>query len=989
MVPPRHTGALSMITCMPDSPDIAGRIRSRIAAEIEGEVHFDAFSRGRYATDASIYQVTPLGVVIPRSRQDLARAVAIAAEAGLPILPRGGGTSQCGQTVNRALVIDCSRHLDRITRFDPDARSITVEPGIVLDHLNAFLKPHGLFFPVDISTASRATIGGMTANNSCGTRSLRYGIMVDNVTAIDALLPTGEQLRFGPVPGRIEANSLHPRYAELVGTVRDIAAGVRGEVRERFPALLRRVGGYNLDRVHPDGHNMASLLVGSEGTLAAFREIELALHEIPRHRVTGVCHFPTFEAAMESTRHLVALDPTAVELIDRTMIDLARRIALFRPVVDSFVTGEPGALLLVEFAGEDHAALLGRLAELDRTMADIGYPRRRGRGGRPPPSRPGITGVRQQGLNIMMSMRGDAKPVSFIEDCAVPLEDLADYTSGLNEIFRRHGTTGTWYAHASVGCLHVRPVLNMKSASDVGRMRAIAEEAFELVRRYKGSHSGEHGDGIVRSEFHEAMFGPAITEAFAGIKRAFDPAGIMNPGRIVDPPRMDDRSLFRYPPGYRAEPRGTALDWSAWKGFPRAVEMCNNNGACRKTAPGVMCPSYRVTRDELHVTRGRANTLRLALTGQLGPDAMASDRMAEAMSLCVSCKACRRECPTGVDMARMKIEVRHARARVHGVPLRDRLVAGLPRYAEAASRFHFIANLRDRVPGAAWLTERLTGLSARRRLPVWHPSPFRAREAAASDSSRAVVLLADTFNTYFEPENLRAALRVLETAGYGVHVVDPTVEGSGRRLCCGRTWLSAGMIDEAKDEAARMIAALEPYVEAGLPVVGLEPSCLYTLRDEFGVMLPDGGAERLAAAALTFEEFLAREHEAGRLDLAFRRRDARALVHGHCHQKAFGAMDTVRAALELVPGLGVSVINSSCCGMAGAFGYEAERFDVSMAMAERDLLPAVRSAGPGTIVVADGTSCRHQIRDGTGRSAIHVARVLADALPPHPRQNGI
>ena len=986
MVPPRHTGALSMITCTPDAPDIAGRIRNRLAAEIEGEVHLDAFSRGRYATDASIYQVTPLGVVIPRSQQDLVRAVEIAAEAGLPILPRGGGTSQCGQTVNRALVIDCSPHLDRITRFDPEARSITVEPGMVLDHLNAFLRPHGLFFPVDISTASRATIGGMAANNSCGTRSLRYGIMVDNVTAIDALLATGEQLRFGPVPGRIETNSLHPRYAELVRSVRDIAAGVRDEVSERFPALLRRVGGYNLDRIDPGGHNMASLLVGSEGTLAAFREIELALHEIPRHRVTGVCHFPTFEAAMESTRHLVALGPTAIELIDRTMIDLARRIAMFRPVVDSFVSGEPGALLLVEFSGENHAALLGRLAELDRTMADIGFP------GAvveavDPSFQASITGVRQQGLNIMMSMRGDAKPVSFIEDCAVPLEDLAGYTSGLNEIFERHGTTGTWYAHASVGCLHVRPVLNMKSGTDVVRMRAIAEEAFELVRRYKGSHSGEHGDGIVRSEFHEAMFGTAITRAFAGIKQAFDPAGLMNPGRIVDPPRMDDRSLLRYPPGYRARPHGTALDWSQWRGFARAVEMCNNNGACRKTAPGVMCPSYRVTRDEQHVTRGRANTLRLALTGQLGPDALASERMAEAMSLCVSCKACRRECPTGVDMARMKIEARHARARLHGVPLRDRLIGALPRYAEAASRFHFIANLRDTVPGAAWLSERLVGLSARRRLPAWHPAPFRSREAALRDSSKAVVLLADTFNSYFEPENLRAALRVLEAAGYRVHVVDPSADGTGRRLCCGRTWLAAGMVMQAKDEAERMIAALAPYVEAGLSVVGLEPSCLFTLRDEFVAMLPGERAQRLAEMAVTLEEFLVREHGAGRLEPSFRHHDARALVHGHCHQKAFGAMDAVPAALGLVPGLEVSVIASGCCGMAGPFGYEAERFDVSMAMAERDLLPAVRAAGPDTIVVADGTSCRHQIRDGTGRGAVHAARVLADALPSRPHHD--
>ena len=969
-----------MVITAPDPGEVSDQVRARLRTEIEGDVQFDRFSRGRYATDASIYQIEPLAVVVPRHQADLVRALEIAAEAGLPVLPRGGGTSQCGQTVNRAVVIDCSPHLRRITRFDPDARSITVEPGMVLDHLNAFLKPHGLFFPVDISTASRATIGGMAANNSCGTRSLRYGIMVDNVTAVDAILSTGEQLRFGHVPARIASNALHPRYVELVHAVRAIAAGVSDDIEERFPALLRRVGGYNLDRVDPAGHNMASLLVGSEGTLAAFREIELVLHPLPGHRVTGVCHFPTFRAAMDATRHLVALGPTAVELIDRTMIELARDIPMFRPVVESFVRGEPGALLLVEFAGDDHSRLLGQLADLNRAMGDIGYP------GAvveavDPAFQASITGVRQQGLNIMMSMRGDAKPVSFIEDCAVPLEDLAEYTAGLDEIFRRHGTTGTWYAHASVGCLHVRPVLNMKTAGDVRKMRSIAEQAFEMVRRYKGSHSGEHGDGIVRSEFHESMFGPAIVDAFSRVKQAFDPASVMNPGRIVDPPRMDDRSLFRYRPGYRPEPRGTALDWSAWKGFSRAVEMCNNNGACRKFSPGVMCPSYRVTRDEKHVTRGRANTLRLALTGQLGPDALASDAMAGAMALCVSCKACRRECPTGVDMARMKIEVLHARARLRGVPLRDRLIGHLPRYAEAASRFHFLANLRDSIPGAGWLSEKLFGLSARRPLPVWSARPFRASEAAIRDAGKAVVLLADTFNSYFEPENLRAALAVLEAGGYRVHVIDPSLDGSGRRLCCGRTYLAAGMIDDAREEARRMIVAFRPYVDAGMPVVGLEPSCLFSLRDEFTAMLPGKDSARLAAQALTFEEFLVREHEAGRFDLALRHRTGRVLIHGHCHQKAFAAMDAVQAVLALIPGLETSVITSSCCGMAGAFGYEAGHYDVSMAMAERDLLPAVRQADNDTVLVADGTSCRHQIRDGTGRSAVHVARIIADALP--------
>jgi FAD/FMN-containing dehydrogenase/Fe-S oxidoreductase len=961
------------------SAPVDSALARRLFAEIEGEVLFDRFSRGRYSTDASIYQVEPVGVVIPRTEQDLVRAVEIAVDAGVPVLPRGGGTSQCGQTVNQAVVLDCSRHLNEVLEFDAEGKSITVRPGMVLDHLNAFLKPHGLFFPVDISTASRATIGGMTANNSCGARSIHYGIMVDNVTAIDAMLPTGEHFTFGQVPGNLGGSGGPARFTSLVQSVRDIAAREKAELDARFPKLKRRVGGYNLDTIDPTGHNMAKLLVGSEGTLATFKSIQLKLHDIPRHRVMAVCHFPTFHAAMDATQHIVKLGPVAVELIDRTMIDLARDIPMFRPIVESFVKGEPQALLLVEFAGDTAGPGITKLAELEAVMGDLGFsdaiieavdPAFQAR----------ITGVRQQGLNIMMSMKSAGKPVSFIEDCAVPLEDLAEYTERLTQVFHKHGTDGTWYAHASVGCLHVRPVLNMKEGTDVAKMRAIAEEAFEMVRQYKGSHSGEHGDGIVRSEFHEPMFGKRLVDAFGEVKRVFDPKGLMNPGRIVDPPRMDDRSLFRYTPEYRPEPIETALDWSDWNGLSGAVEMCNNNGACRTMTGGVMCPSYRVTGDERHVTRGRANSLRLAITGQLGADAMTSDAMAETMDLCVSCKGCRRECPTGVDMSRMKIEVKAARAKRHGLSARDKLIGYLPRYAEAASRFYFLANLRDKLPGMPWLTEKLFGLSAARALPVWHDAPFRAEEAAEVARDKEVVLLADTFNSYFEPENLRAALRVLEAGGYRVHVVDPSRDGEGRRLCCGRTMLAAGLVDEAKVEAERMLAAYAPYLEVGMTVIGLEPSCLFTLRDEFTAMKPGPETDRLAANAMLFEEFLVRESEAGRLDLDLKPIGDKALVHGHCHQKAFAVMGSVEKALGLVPGLEVSIINSSCCGMAGAFGYEAAHIATSMAMAELDLLPAVRAAGADTILVADGTSCRHQIHDGAGREAVHVARVLERAL---------
>jgi Fe-S oxidoreductase len=579
----------------------------------------------------------------------------------------------------------------------------------------------------------------------------------------------------------------------------------------------------------------------------------------------------------------------------------------------------------------------------------------------------------------------------------VPLEHLAEYTQRINEIFERHGTRGTWYAHASVGTLHVRPVLNMKD-DGAAKMRAIAEEACALVQRFKGAYSGEHGDGLVRSEWIEPILGRRLAEALAEVKALFDPRGLMNPGKIVRPTKMDDRSLFRFKPGYSTRPLDTALDWSEWGDLGAAVEMCNNNGHCRKFDAGTMCPSYRATLDEQHLTRGRANSLRLALSGQLGAEALTSEEMHATLELCVACKGCKRECPTGVDMARMKVEFLHHYHRRHGYGLRDKLIAYLPRYAPWAARLAPLVNLRDRVPGLARLSEAWLGLSARRMLPQWRrrtflgassaplpPHPTLSREGrgtflSTGESARTVVLFADTFNNYFEPDNLRAAMQVLEAAGYRIEIARP-VDG-GRPLCCGRTFLAVGMVDEARNEARRVIEALKPYAERGVPVVGLEPSCLLTLRDEYLVLgLQDEEVGVVAERADLFEEFLADELHAGRLQLPLQPiPDARALLHGHCHQKAFAAMPAVERVLKLVPELQVESIESSCCGMAGAFGYEAAHYDVSMKMGEASLLPKVREAQPFTLIVADGTSCRHQIRDGAGREALHVARVLQRAL---------
>jgi FAD/FMN-containing dehydrogenase/Fe-S oxidoreductase len=952
-------------------------LEARLKRETRGDVLFDPFSRGRYATDASIYQIEPLGVVVPRTREDAAAAITIAREEGVPVLPRGAGTSQCGQTVARALVIDCSKYLDRVVSVDVEGRRARVEPGVVLDRLNRQLRKDRLFFPVDPSTASRATIGGMTANNSCGSRSLRYGNMVHNVRGVDALLADGTAAWFGEVPGNFPADSnggsMPERYRDLIRRMRDLHRREADEIERRFPKVLRRVGGYNIDSISDSGHNMARLLVGSEGTLAYFNEIELELQPIPAHRVLGICHFPSFYGAMAATRRIVELGPSAVELVDRTMIDLSRDIPMFRPVVARFVRGEPAALLLTEFAGDDPTENLRHLEALVELMGDLGFPGAVVEA-TDPAFQQAVWEIRAQGLNIMMSMKGDGKPISFLEDCAVRLEDLADYTDRLTRIFEKHGTYGTWYAHASVGCLHVRPVLNLKQELEVKKMRAIAEEAFAMVREYKGSHSGEHGDGLVRSEFHEAMFGSRMVHAFEEVKDAFDPAGLFNPGKIVRAPKMDDRSLFRFKPDYGPVPVDTALDWSEWGSFAAAAEMCNNNGACRARDAGVMCPSYRATADEEHLTRGRANTLRLALTGQLGPEALVSEEMRETMDLCISCKGCKRECPTGVDMARMKIEFLHHYRRRHGLTPRDRLIAYLPRYAPYAARIAPLVNLRNRLPVLAKLGERRFGLSPRRKLPQWSSHPYRG---SSSGSGREVVLLVDTFNRYFEPENAHAAERVLNRAGYRVISPDPA---SGKALCCGRTFLSAGLVDEARREARRMLDALSPYLEAGTPIIGLEPSCLLTLRDEFSAILPGAQTKVLAERAQLFEEFAESESAAGRFQLPLSPMEGRtALLHGHCHQKAFGTVGAAVKALKLIPGLGVESFDSTCCGMAGSFGYEAEHYEMSLKIGELGVLPRIRAAPPGTLLAANGTSCRHQIADAAGREARHLVRILDDA----------
>ena len=1002
------------------SNEVAGRLAEKLATETTGEILFSPADRGRYATDASIYQVMPVGVFVPQSSDDVKAALDICRDLSVPIVPRGGGTSQCGQTVGAGLVIDHAKYVRNILSIDAVQRTAEVEPGIVLDHLNAALKKHGLWYPVDVSTSAQATLGGMAGNNSCGSRSIAYGNMVHNVIGATAWTSNGGLLELGRYD-----SATGPARA-LGDYVKTLSDELKPEIEAHWPKVLRRVAGYNLDIFNnqsekpytADGSvNLAHLLVGSEGTLALTKSLKLRLSELPRTKVLGVVNFPTFYQAMDSAQHIVKLGDgtlTAVELVDRTMIELSLQNPAFAPTVRTALIGQPDAILLVEFSGNSKAELTPKIKQLVDLMGELGLPGSVVEMIDDAPQK-NLWEVRKAGLNIMMSLKGDGKPVSFIEDCAVPLEHLAEYTSALTEVFRKHGSKGTWYAHASVGTLHVRPILDMRREG-AQKMRAIAEEASALVRHYKGAYSGEHGDGLCRGEWIGWQFGPKINDAFAQIKSYLDPLSLLSPQRIVNPPRMDDTQLMRFPPGYKVIPIKTALDWSAWnvrndpvteqtsapgtggdtaQGFAKAVEMCNNNGHCRKFDAGTMCPSYRVTRDEKHLTRGRANTLRLALSGQLGglkaEDAFTSQAVHEAMDLCVGCKGCKRDCPTGVDMAKMKVEFLHHYKSRHGYSFKDKLIAYLPDYAPWASRFAPLLNLRDRIPGLAALSEKLLGLSRRRTLPQWKTrnffnsgldkKTFGATREEVLAASKPVVLFVDTFNGYFESDNATSALKVLQAAGYTAHVATKTI-ADGKALCCGRTYLASGMVDEAKAKARELVAALLPFAENGIAIVGLEPSCLLTLRDEMLVMGLGEEAQTISRHALLLEEFLAHEAAAGKLETlkaALKPTTQTILLHGHCHQKAFGAVSPIIDVLKLIPGAKAELIESSCCGMAGSFGYEASHYDVSMQMAELSLLPAVRQQ-PDAIVVADGTSCRHQIRDGAQREAIHVAVLLARQL---------
>ncbi len=955
-----------------DVPALRRELRSRLDAE----VRFDDVSRALYATDASVYQIEPLGVVLPRTQDALRRLVSICASFRCPITMRGGGTSQAGQAIGPGLIVDTSKYLTAVLELNAAERWVHVEPGIVLDELNARLTPHGLRFAPDVSTASRATVGGMMANNSSGARSILYGKTIDHVLEQDVVLSDGSVARFGPLaPDALRSAAAGDTLeARCYRVVRDLTEEHRAEIERRFPRVLRRVGGYNLDEfTRPDRpFNLSKLIVGSEGTLGVVLTARLNLVPLPAAKAVMAIQFADLLDSLAATPLILRHGPSAVEVMDKSLLDYTRQSAALEALRRSFIEGDPGALLCVEFYADRREDLPPRLQALERDLREhgLGY---RYHHALDLAAQARIWSLREAGLGLSMAMKDEAKSLSFVEDTAVAPERLRDYIERFMAIVRRHGTTAGVYAHASVGCLHVRPVVNLKTDEGVRRFEAIANDVSDLVLEYGGALSGEHGDGLVRSPFMEKMFGPVLYAAFRTIKRTFDPHGILNPGKIVDAPPLT--ANLRYGPRYQTRQPATFFDYSEYRGLPGAVEMCSGLGVCRKTLDGAMCPSYMATRDEQHSTRGRANVLRLTMAGRLGESGLGDRGVYETLDLCLECRACKAECPVGVDVARFKSEFLSDYWSRHGTPLEARILGNAQRLATWGSRFAPLSNWAAGSAPGRHLAERFLGIDRRRGLPR-----FRRRTLAGLASRRVaapgVLLFNDTFTNHYDPEIGLAALDVLEAAG--------SRPALAPNRCCGRPQLSKGLLADARRMAARNADLLHADAAAGRPIVFCEPSCLSAVREDAPALLRGAArrqAETVAAASVLFEEFMATRAPT----LSFLEgRSRTVLLHGHCHQKSMGLVQPAKALLAALPGTTVVDLEAGCCGMAGSFGYAKDHYDVSRAIGERKLFPAVRNRPEGSVVVAAGTSCRHQIRDFTGEEAVHPAVLLRSLLRSHP-----
>jgi len=949
----------------------AHTLRRELESKIEGEVRFDPVSRALYSTDASIYQIQPVGVVIPRNREDILRSLEICRRHRCPITMRGGGTSQCGQSIGPGLQIDISKYYNRVLEVNAVEQWVRVEPGIVLDELNAQLAPLGLRFAPDISTASRATIGGMMANNAAGARSVWWGRTIDHVQEMVVALSDASVVHLREIP-RSEAPAGDTLEAACYGTVLSLASEHAAEIDRRYPKILRHVGGYNLDEFTDPAKpvNLAKIMVGSEGTLGIVLEAKLRLVELPKAKAVMVIMFGDLLESLAATPVILEHKPSAVEVMDKSILDYTRQNATLDRIRNTFIEGDPAATLCVEFYGDRKEDLPPRLKALEDDLRSrkLGYAYR---SETDPASQTKIWSLRENSLGLSMAMRGDAKSISFVEDTAVAPEKLRDYIDRFLEIIRRHGTTAGIYAHASVGCLHVRPVINLKTEEGIRKFEAMAHEVADLVLEFGGSLSAEHGDGLTRSPFNRQMFGPVLYEAFRQVKRTFDPGGILNPGKIVDAPPIT--SNLRFGADYQTPNPPTWFDYSEFGGMGGAVEMCSGIGACRKKLSGTMCPSYMASGDEAHATRGRANVLRLAMTGRLGEAGLGDKGVYDVLDLCLQCRACKAECPVGVDMARFKSEFLADYWKRHGTPLRARALGNIHRLSVWGSRFAPLSNWVVARRPLRWTMEKLLGIDRRRVLPAWKRQTFERWLAGNPPRSTAggtrVTLFNDTFLNHYDPEIGVAALEILEKGGCQVSVVRPG--------CCGRPLISQGLLAEARAQAAQVVEALLPIAGRGEKILFCEPSCLSVLKDDAPALLrgeQQDKARTVANACMLFDEF------AATLDLPLAPGPARILVHGHCHQKSLGLLPATISLLSRIPSAKVVDLDAGCCGMAGSFGYYREHYEISEAIAKRRLLAEAQKMGPGDVLVAPGTSCRHQVAELNGVKAQHPAVLIRDLL---------
>jgi FAD/FMN-containing dehydrogenase/Fe-S oxidoreductase len=955
-------GSLKLVQVgAPSEPAVdTAALQKELERQIQGEIRFDTISRALYSTDASVYLIRPLGVVIPKNREDVIRVVQICGRMRCPLTMRGGGTSQAGQAIGEGLQVDTSKYFNRILEVNAEERWARVEPGVILDELNAQLAPLGLRFAPDISTASRATIGGMMANNSAGARSVMYGKTIDHVLEQTVVLADGSIAEFREVRREDVPSGDDSMEARCYQTVLRLAAEHSTEIDRRYPKVLRRVGGYNLDEfVDPSKPvNLAKMLVGSEGTLGVVLEAKLRLVPLPKAKAVMVIEFADLLEALSAAPVIVRHGPSAVEVMDKSILDNTRQNANLDRIRKSFIQGDPAATLCVEFYGDKKEDLPPRLVALEEDLRarKLGY---RYHTDTDSVSQARIWSLREAALGLSMAMKEDAKSISFVEDTAVAPEKLSAYIGRFLTIVREHGTTAGVYAHASVGCLHVRPVVNLKTAEGVAKFESLAQAVANLVLEFGGALSGEHGDGLVRGPFMRQMFGDTLYEAFREIKRTFDPHGIFNPGKIVDSPPLT--SNLRFGAGYRTPNVSTFFDYSEYGGFGGAVEMCSGVGACRKKLSGTMCPSYMATREEKDSTRGRANTLRLAMAGRLGESGLGDDGVYQVLDLCLECRACKAECPVGVDVARFKSEFLADYWTRHGTPLRARALGDVAQASIWGSRFAPVSNwVAGAVAGAI-------GIDRRRRLPAWRRQTFSKWAANRSPGKRdtPVTLFNDTFTNYYDPEIGIAAVEVLERGGYSVDVVRPG--------CCGRPLISQGLLAGAREQAAKIVDGLFPIANRGGKILFLEPSCLSAVKEDVPSLLrgeQQARARTVAASCVLFEEF------ASGLDLPLRTGPQRVLLHGHCHQKSMGLLDASKIFLSRIPGATVVDLDAGCCGMAGSFGYTREHYDVSVAIAGRKLLPAVKAMQPGDLLAAPGTSCRHQVADLSGVVAQHPAVLI-------------